>query len=158
VPIYYLDTSALVKLYVEEAGTDVVLSLADDLDANRLAILDIARVEFRSAVRRRERLTDIPAPQAFQILSRFDEDLSSVFLTQPCSAGVVEEANRLLDQHILRAYDAIQLAGAIVLRSVATQQTVFVCSDKQLVQAAKVEGIDVIDPEAREAELETTAE
>jgi len=53
--VYYLDTSALVKLYVQELGTDVVLSLTGDLEEDRLAILDLARVEFRAAVRRRER-------------------------------------------------------------------------------------------------------
>jgi predicted nucleic acid-binding protein len=155
--VYYLDTSALVKLYVQELGTDVVLSLASDLENDRLAILDLARVELRAAVRRRERANDVVSTQAFQILSQFDQHLSELYLTQPCNSSVVEEAVRLLDHHALRAYDAVQLAGAIVLQAGGLTEMTFVCADKDLVQVAKAEGLAVIDPEAREAELAETA-
>jgi len=67
---------------------------------------------------------------------------------------VVEEAARLLDYHALRAYDAVQLAGAIVLQSGGLTEMTFVCADKELVRAARAEGLTVIDPEAREAELD----
>lgn len=152
--VYYLDTSALVKLYVQEPGTDVVLSLTSDLENDRLAILDLARVEFRAAVRRRERASDIDSAQAFQILSLFDEHLSELYLTQPCNSSVVEEAVRLLDHHALRAYDALQLAGAVVLQGNGLSEMTLVCADKDLVKAAKTEGLTVINPEARETELE----
>lgn len=152
--VYYLDTSALVKLYVQELGTDVVLSLANDLADDQLAILDLARVEFRSAVRRRERAGDIESAQAFQILAQFDEHVSELYVTQPCNSSVVEEATRLLDHHAVRAYDAVQLAGAITLQSGSLSEMTFVCADKELVKAARIEGLTVMDPEAREAELE----
>ncbi|MDA0206851.1 MAG: type II toxin-antitoxin system VapC family toxin [Acidobacteria bacterium] len=152
--VYYLDTSALVKLYVQELGTEVVLSLTSDLENDRLAILDLARVELRSAVRRRERASDIDSAQAFQMLGQFDEHLSELYLTQPCNSSVVEEAVRLLDHQSLCAYDALQLAGAIVLQSGGLSEMTFVCADKDLVQAARAEGLTVIDPEAREAEFE----
>ena len=152
--VYYLDTSALVKLYVQELGTDVVLSLTSDLENDQLAILDLARVEFRAALRRRERASDIDSAQAFHILSQFDEHLSELYLTQPCNSSVVEEAARLLDHHALRAYDALQLAGAMVLQGNGLLDMVFVCADKDLVKAAKTEGLTVINPEARETELE----
>jgi predicted nucleic acid-binding protein len=155
--VYYLDTSALVKLYVQEPGTEVVLSLTSDLADDRLAILDLARVELRSAVRRRERARDFESAQAFQILSQFDEHVSELYLTQPCSSSVVEEAARILDHHALRAYDALQLAGAIVLQAGGLSDLTFVCADKELVKAARAEGLTVIDPEAREAELEAQA-
>jgi predicted nucleic acid-binding protein len=152
--VYYLDTSALVKLYVEEPGTSVVIDLASDLDNDRLAILDLARIEFRAAVRRRERSEDIAPAQASQLLSQFEEHLAEIFSTQPSNASVVEEASRLLDQHPLRAYDAVQLAGAIVLKASGLPELTFVCADKQLIQVARVEGLDVINPEVREEELE----
>lgn len=152
--VYYLDTSALVKLYVQELGTDVVLSLTSDLENDQLAILDLARVEFRAAVRRRERASDIDSAQAFQILSQFDEHVSELYLTQPCNSSVVEEAVRLLDHQALRAYDAVQLAGAVVLQGNGLSEMTFVCADKDLVKAAKTEGLTVINPEARETELE----
>ena len=93
--VYYLDTSALVKLYVEELGTSVVIGLASDLNNDQLAILDLARIEFRAAVRRRERSEDIAPAQTSQLLSQFEEHLVEIFLTQPSNASVVEEACRL---------------------------------------------------------------
>ena len=56
---FYLDTSALLKLYVEEEGTARVLSLARGDEENRLIILDLTLIEARSAIRRREREGDI---------------------------------------------------------------------------------------------------
>ena len=51
----YLDTSALVKRYVEEEGTARVIDLTKDGGSARVIILDVALLESRSAVRRRER-------------------------------------------------------------------------------------------------------
>ena len=68
---YYLETSALVKLYVREPGTDRLLALAARSAENRLAILALAQIEFRSAVRRRERTGEIPSPIASQLLETF---------------------------------------------------------------------------------------
>ena len=57
--LYYLDTSALVKLYVRESGTLQMLDLIADPEAHRFAILSLARAELYSAIRRRERAGEI---------------------------------------------------------------------------------------------------
>ena len=67
---YYLDTSAFVKLYVEEKGSDVVRTLAEDYDSNELIISDLTLLEARSAIRRRERQADVSAEDAISILER----------------------------------------------------------------------------------------
>ena len=62
VATYYFDNSALLKLYIEEQGTDQVTSIAESLVAGNtdsIVILDVTLVESRSAVRRREREGDI---------------------------------------------------------------------------------------------------
>ena len=59
---YYLYTSALVKLYVREPGTERMLALAARSSENRLAVLALAQVELRSAVRRRTTLHASPFP------------------------------------------------------------------------------------------------
>ncbi len=49
--LYYLETSALVKLYVREPGTDRMLRLASRTANHRLAVLALTQVEFRCAGR-----------------------------------------------------------------------------------------------------------
>jgi predicted nucleic acid-binding protein len=60
---------------------------------------------------------------------------------------VLDVASALVDRHALRAYDAIQLAGYVALRgSTGTDVPVFVCSDHALLEAARLEGIPILDP------------
>lgn len=142
----YLDTSALIKLYIEEEGTPVLLRLAEELDGDRMTILDIALVEIRSAVRRRERQGDIPGPDANRILNQFEEDASLLYLVQPSSSAVIEDAVRLIDLYPLRAYDALQLAGALTARLGAPSSLTFVSADSDLCESAGSEGLSVLNP------------
>ena len=145
--LYYLETSALVKLYVREPGTDRVLALATRSSDNRLAILSLAQVEFRSAIRRREKGGEIPAFVATEMLHAFNRHVQSKFITQTITDFLLDTACVLVDRHALRAFDAIQLAGYVVLRSSAgTETPVFVCSDQELLAAAKYEGAPILDP------------
>jgi len=145
--LYYLETSALVKLYVREPGTERVLALADRASENQLAVLALTQVEVRSAIRRRERNGEIPAAVASQLLDAFTRHLEGRFVTQAVTDFVVDIASALVDRHVLRAFDAIQLAGYVALKSSAgTDQPVFVCSDQALLAAAQQEGIAILDP------------
>lgn len=144
---YYLETSALVKLYVRESGTERVLALANRTTENRLAILALTQVEFRSAVRRRERNGEIPPLVATQLLEAFKRHVEQRFVCQVINDFVLDIASALVDRHALRAYDAAQLAGYLALRSSAgTDVPVFVCSDHALLEAALLEGIPILDP------------
>ena len=144
---YYLETSALVKLYVREPGTERLLALAARSSENRLAILALAQVEFRSAVRRRERNGEIPSPIASQLLESFKRHVEGRFLIQTVTDFVLDTAGMLVDRHALRAFDAIQLAGYIVLKTAGgADLPVFVCSDQELLIAAEREGAPVLDP------------
>ena len=144
---YYLETSALVKLYVREAGTERVLALAERTADNRLAILALSQVEFRSAVRRRERAGEIPAFLATQLLEAFKRHLEVRFVSQGVTDFVLDIASRLIDRHALRAYDAVQMAGYVALRSsMVSEAPIFVCSDHALLAAAEREGIAVLNP------------
>lgn len=145
--IYYLETSALVKLYVREAGTDRLLSLAGRSSGNRFAILALSRVEFRSAVRRRERNGEIPADIAAQLLDTFERHVEGTFVTQTVTDYVLDQAMLLIDLYPLRAFDAVQLAGYLVLKnSTGGDVPVFVCSDQALLLAATQEGLPILDP------------
>ncbi len=142
----YLDTSALIKLYIEEAGTPRVLELTESPDENHLALLDLTFLEIRSAVRRREREGDIPGPWADRILLQIERDGSSIYITQPTTSSVIEQAARLLDLYPLRTYDALQLAGCLTIRRSAPPPVTFVCADSRLSMAAESEGLPTINP------------
>jgi predicted nucleic acid-binding protein len=145
--LYYLETSALVKLYVREPGTERLLALADRSHKSRLAILALAQVEFRSAVRSREKNGEIPSPIATQLLEAFERHIEGRFLTQMVTDFVLDTACMLVDRYALRAFDAVQLAGYMVLKTAAgVDVPVFVCSDQELLMAAQREGAPVLDP------------
>ena len=142
----YLDTSALIKLYVEEEGTERVVAITNDFDGVQVIILDVTPLEARSAVRRRQREGDISGADAERILDRIEDDTSSSFLVQPSTSSVIEGAARLVDRHPLRAYDALQLAGCLVIRDIVPGPLTFVCADVRLCGAAELEGLAVLNP------------
>jgi uncharacterized protein len=145
--LYYLETSALVKLYVRETGTDRLLALADRSSANRFSILSLAQVEIWSAIRRRERNGEIPSSVATQLLEAFRRHAESRFVTLKVTDFLLDMAATLVDRHALRAFDAIQLAGYLVLRSTAANDApFFVCADQDLLAAAEREGASILDP------------
>lgn len=144
--VYYLDTSALVKLYVREPGTERMLGLAADPEARQIAILSVARAELYSAVRRRERAGDLDGGAVTQLLDRFESHLKTRFLRQSVSDPVLDLACALIDRHPLRAYDALQVAGCLVLRSAAPEPPVFVCADQHLLEVAETESLTWLDP------------
>ena len=146
--LYYLDTSALVKLYVQEPGTDRLLPLLSDHSENRFAVLAISVVEIRSAIRRRQRAGDIDAAVAAAVLDVVQMHMESRFLRQVISDTVIDTALEMIDRYALRAYDAVQLAGCLVLCAVVAEPFTFVCADRRLLEAARSEQLKVLDPTA----------
>ncbi len=145
--LYYLETSALVKLYVQEPGSDRLLQIAKNSQENRLAVLALSPVEARSAIRRRERAGDIDPKTAALILDRLRQHMEAVFIRQGLTDTVLDSAMEMIDRYALRAYDAIQLAGCLTLKTAAgTDLPTFVCSDQQLLEAARSELLAVLDP------------
>jgi predicted nucleic acid-binding protein len=121
--------------------------LANRSSANRFSILSLSQVEVRSAIRRRERNGEIPAAVATQILEAFRRHSESRFVTQKVTDFLLDMAATLVDRHALRAFDAIQLAGYIVLRNAAGNDIpFFVCADRVLLVAAEREGAPILDP------------
>lgn len=146
--VYYLDTSVLVKLYVREPGTEQMIRLASPGQGHLLAVLSLARVEFRSAIRQRQRAGDVSPEAADGLILTMENHFQGMFLVQLVNEEVIEQAAALLDRHPLRAYDAIQLAGCLALGSRMTERPSFVCSDHRLLHAAEGEGFTALDPTA----------
>jgi predicted nucleic acid-binding protein len=148
VALLYLDTSALVKLYVQEEGTEKMLELAHPDAGNRFVILSLSRIEFRAAVRRRAKLGDIDANLADELINEFTGHLASIFQTQPINEPVIVAAGNAIDNYCLRAYDAMQFGGYVTLRISLGEEleSAFVCADNKLLEAARDQGFPVINP------------
>lgn len=97
-------------------------------------------------MRRRERAGDLVGQAAIEVLERFDLHLATLYVRQAVNDAVLDLACAILDRYPLRAYDAMQLAGCLVLKSAAPATSVFVCADHQLLLAAETEGLVWLDP------------
>jgi predicted nucleic acid-binding protein len=145
-PVFYLDTSALVKLYVREPGTQAMLRLASDLN-NQIKISSLARVEFRCGIQRRARNGELSLQGTEAAIAHFERGLSTRFVQQPPTDLVIQMAVDLCDRHSLRALDALQLASCICFAPAAAQRLpVFVSSDQRLLQAAVAEHLPTLNP------------
>jgi predicted nucleic acid-binding protein len=128
-------------------GTDRLLGLTASDAGHRFAILSLAQVEFRAAIRGRQRRGEIPDNSADELIDTFRRHAEGKFLIQSFSDSVLDVALALIDSYPLRGYDATQLAGYLVLRSISgTEDPTFVCADKVLLSAARNEGCRVLDP------------
>ncbi len=65
---------------------------------------------------------------------------------QPLTAGVLREAERLLDALPLKTLDALQLAGCMLLRPNVPPPLTFLCAYTRLCDAARLEGVATLNP------------
>ena len=147
--IYYLDTSALVKLYHQETGTEQVEELFAHAD-NSLIVSDLAAVELDSTVARKVRTSEISQEAYAEILKNFDDDCKRRFIVTPLNASTTQKAKELLRKYAttkaLRALDALHLAACAI--SQIEGGLIFVCSDRRLLEVAALEGHEVFNPES----------
>lgn len=122
----YLDASALVKRYVEEPGSDLVVELMD-----RAAVYKMCRVGFVETVGAVGRAG---GPGDVEAMKR---DWPSVDVVE-VDRVLAEHAAALAVGHRLRALDALHLAAALAL---ADDAPTFVTWDRDLHRAARRQGL-----------------
>lgn len=148
--VYFLDSSALVKRYVPEMGTTWIQALADPDASNQLYIARITWVEVLSALARRQREGSLNTTQITQIFIAFSHHLNAQYRVIELTETVTELAGQLVSQHPIRAYDAVQLASAISLRTTLIQaqlpDLVFLTADDRLIAIAQTIGLPNDNP------------
>ena len=139
--IAYFDTSSLVKLYVEEEGSDDVSAL---LEKSRTAASSIiAYAEARAAFARRFREGALTKKAYKGLLLSFERDWIN-YLQVKFSQDVIRLAGDLAEKHALRGFDAIHLSSAIVLLK-SDLPVVFSCYDNRLQKASLSEKLSQPD-------------
>jgi predicted nucleic acid-binding protein len=112
VALVYFDSSALVKLVVDEEGNDLAAELWDGCDAalaSRLAYPEV-RAALAAACRNHD-LTEDDLETAEQAWEQYWASVRPVELT----AAVQRHAGQLARTHALRGADAVHLASALAL-------------------------------------------
>ncbi len=144
----FLDTSALVKLYVPEAGSSQLRSFL--ADADHVAIGMVAVPEFASAVLRRHREGLLDAPDTSLLLASFESDRIR-FSVGSLVDALALAARDLLRKHVsipLRTLDALQLATALWFVRNRPMDWTLATSDRRMLAAAALESVHTYDPAA----------
>lgn len=142
--ILYLDSSALVKRYVQEYGSDKVNAWIDS--AQLLTTGLVTRVEVVAALARLVRMKVFEESAAERILNIFREEWESL-LRLPITDTTVTRADRLSWRYGLRGYDAVHLATALIWRETLARPIHLATYDRELWQAAKLAGLLLLPEE-----------
>jgi predicted nucleic acid-binding protein len=147
---YFFDSSALLKRYYTEQGTNWVASITIPQARNSIAIAQITPVEIMSGLQRRRRAGQISLPDARITRLLLDAHVLSEYKLIPLSDIVIARAKDLVSIYPLRAYDAVQLASALeaLAHSPGAAPLTFVSADTRLLAAAAAEGLATDDPNA----------
>jgi len=137
--IGYLDTSSLVKLYVEEDGSSQVDDLISSSEIASTSI--VAYAEARAAFARRYREKAFTSAEYNRIKTYFDKDWGS-YLILSLTGEIARLAGDLAEKHALRGFDSIHLASALILQRELSAPIVFSCFDENLQKASELENLD----------------
>jgi hypothetical protein len=133
----FFDTSAFVKRYIEEPGTEKVVEICDQ--AEQLVLCVICLPEMISTLNRLVREGKLPAAdyqKLRDVILKEIEDAEICYVTPE----VVTHTIRCLENNVLRAMDALHLGCALVV-----EPDLFVSSDHRQIEAAKREGLKVME-------------
>jgi len=147
---YYVDTSALIKRYIDEVGSDWLRATLSAQPPPSIIVVHLVIVEVTSALTRRIREDTLTPTDYVQVQNAFRADCLNEYEMVTAVGDIIDQANRLLEKHPLRAYDAVHLAAAVV----ANQQLlahgfaplIFLSADGRLNKAATAEGLAVDNP------------
>lgn len=146
----FFDTSALVKRYYDEPGSEVVDSLVESEDT-KVVLTAIAVVETVSAFRRKYNRDDIPEKAVDELLAAFFDEALSDFLIVPTEEALLTHSFDLILERDLRTLDSLQLSAALSVSGEVEEMT-FVCADQELVSVAEDRGLNTLNPDTDRTE------
>ena len=140
----YLDTSALVKRFINEKGSPLVQSLVLGRDA--VATAKIAYAEIFAGLTRKLREGNLSKTQYSVACREFESDWLA-YVRVELHDEVLALARDLIQRHPLKGFDAVHLASALRLKIALGEEMRFAAADKNLLKAAQAELLDTINVE-----------
>ena len=148
--IYFCDSSAIVKCYVQEQGSGWMVALLDAAAMHHLYLACITGVEVIAAVCRRARYGDIAATDVAAALAQFRQDFAGLYRVIEITPTLVTRAMAFAETYALRGYDAVQPAAAVEVQirgdTLGLPVLTLVSADEDLNVAATAEGLTVENP------------
>lgn len=148
--VVFTDSSAVIKRYIRETGSQWVKNIFTAVPANQVFVAAVTPVEVVSAITRRGRSDDRSQRLADSACTLFLSDYTADFEIVEVSELLLGQAVQLALSHGLRGYDAVQLAAGVELNRLhigsGLTPILFVSADRELNAAALAEGLTVDDP------------
>lgn len=138
--IAYMDTSALVKNYLDEAGSEAVRHVWETSSA--IATSSVAYAESMATFHRKRREGSVAEDVLITVADTFRGDWPTIDVVE-LSDGLNSLIDRLVAAHPLRGFDVIHLASAALIGETSAAEQLFVCADRRLLDAAASEGLNV---------------
>ncbi len=136
----FFDTSALIKKYVLEEGSDIVETLLTQADV--IYISPITELETHSAFKRLHIEGAITKSDYNTLKKEFEIDIQ--FYTQVFfDENISEIAKMLIEKYQLKILDSIQLSSALAIHK---EIELFITSDEKLFHSAKKEKLKIVNP------------
>ena len=139
--ILFCDTSALLKLFIDEHGSENMIEASSSSEG--IAVCRITWAESMAAFAQRTRFKGASQSGLAQARSMFERawpDFVIADITQP----LVEKAGMYAEAFALRGYDSVQLAAAHNLHQQLDLPMTFACFDRRLNQAAQLLELEVL--------------
>lgn len=148
--IAYFDTSALVKRYVSEVGSNWVNNLLNPSNHLILFTSHLTVVEATCAFSRRLRERAISQNDYQTLRSALNYDITYEYIVVDIMQVTIGKACQLAANHPLRAYDAIHLSTALLLNNELIENRksplTFICADNRLISIAEAENLSTDNP------------
>jgi predicted nucleic acid-binding protein len=134
----YMDSSALIKRFVEEKGSERVRRMVEE--EGPVATSKIAYAEVHSGLARKKREGNLSSAGYAQICRQFEMDWNS-YVRIELNDEVLSLARALIQRYPLRGFDAIHVASALILRANLGEHVAFATADARQLQAAAKENL-----------------
>lgn len=151
---YFFDSSAIVKNYINEIGSNWVKTIFNAVSTDIIYAASITQVEVVAAFARQRKALKLSAIDAAAAISHFNQDFQSDIREIELKPKVLAETVLLADKYSLRGYDAVQLASALEIHSHLINLKLnqhsapftFVSADSELNSAALNAGLTIENP------------
>jgi hypothetical protein len=149
-PLFYFDTSAILKRYKSEKGSDVINELFERRKPDEIFVSSLlTAVEVFSSASRMLKGKVLTQEEYDSLTARFLRDFTSLFQVVAVDNALIASSVAVARDYQLRTADAIHFATIRQIRAAVAgaDNIIVVTGDERMIEACRIAGIEVINPE-----------